>query len=59
VLQPLDCGVFAQDFEHPGVVASACASQSGPFTSTARKLILVAANQKIIPGLDATIRRNH
>lgn len=39
------------------VVASATASQLGPFANTAGKVILVVGSQKIVPDLDAALRR--
>ncbi len=39
------------------VIASASASQLGPYASTAGKLILVAGSQKIVPNLETALRR--
>ena len=39
------------------VVASASASQLGPYASTAGRLILVVGSQKIVPDLDQAFRR--
>jgi hypothetical protein len=39
------------------VAASATGSQLGPYASGAGKLILVVGNQKIVPDLDAALRR--
>jgi acyl-CoA hydrolase len=39
------------------VVASASGSQIGPYASGAGKLILVVGSQKIVPSLDAALRR--
>ena len=39
------------------VVASASASQLGPYASGAGKLIIVAGSQKIVPDLDQALRR--
>lgn len=39
------------------VVASASASQLGPYASTAGKVILVVGSQKIVPDLDTALRR--
>jgi hypothetical protein len=39
------------------VAASATGSQLGPYTSGARQLILVVGSQKIVPDLDAALRR--
>jgi L-lactate utilization protein LutC len=41
------------------VVASATASQLGPYAGTAGKVILVVGSQKIVPDLDAAFRRIH
>jgi len=39
------------------VVASATASQIGPYANTAGKVILVAGSQKIVPDIDTAFRR--
>jgi acyl-CoA hydrolase len=39
------------------VVASASGSQIGPYASGARKVILLAGTQKIVPGLEDALRR--
>ena len=39
------------------VVASASASQLGPYASTAGKVILVVGSQKIVPDLETALRR--
>jgi hypothetical protein len=39
------------------VAASATASQLGPYANTAGKVILVVGSQKIVPDLDAALRR--
>jgi YkgG family uncharacterized protein len=39
------------------VVASASASQLGPYAGTAGKVILVVGSQKIVPDLDSALRR--
>ena len=39
------------------VAASATASQLGPYAATAGKVILVVGSQKIVPDLDAALRR--
>ena len=39
------------------VVASATASQLGPYASTAGKVILVVGSQKIVPDLETALRR--
>ena len=39
------------------VTASATASQLGPYAAGAGKLILVVGSQKIVPDLDAALRR--
>ncbi len=39
------------------VVTSATASQLGPYASTAGKVILVVGSQKIVPDLEAALRR--
>jgi hypothetical protein len=39
------------------VAASASSSQLGPYASTAGKVILVVGSQKIVPDLEAALRR--
>ncbi len=39
------------------VVASATASQIGPYANTAGKVILVVGSQKIVPDLETALRR--
>jgi LUD domain len=39
------------------VAASATASQLGPYAYTAGKVILVVGSQKVVPGLDAALKR--
>jgi hypothetical protein len=39
------------------VVASATASQIGPYANTAGKVILVVGSQKIVPDIDTAFRR--
>ena len=39
------------------VAASATASQLGPYAASGGKVILVVGSQKIVPGLDAALRR--
>lgn len=39
------------------MIASATASQIGPYANTAGKVILVAGSQKIVPNLEMAFRR--
>ena len=41
------------------VAASATANQLGPYANTAGKVVIVVSSQKIVPDLDAALRRIH